>query len=332
MPGYDSYLLPVIVFCSLLASSAAHAHEVRPGYLEITERQTGEYDVYWKVPRSAGMKLDIRPVFPKHFEAVAAVTQQIVGDAFVEQWVTRSDKSLAGQTIHIAGLDKTMTDVLVRIAFLDGGMTTVRLTATSSSYMIPAIPSMWSVAWTYLVLGVEHILFGIDHLLFVLALLLIVDGSWKLIQTITAFTIAHSVTLALATIGWVHVPGPPVEAIIALSIVFVAVETLKKQQGIVGLTQRQPWIVAFSFGLLHGFGFAGALSEVGLPPGDIPMALLTFNIGVEVGQLTFVMAFLLAWQLLKLVPLRWPGWSAKLLPYGIGSIAAFWVIDRIAAF
>jgi len=332
MPGYVSYLFPGIVFCLLLASSASHAHEVRPGYLEITERQTGEYDVYWKVPRSAGMKLNISPVFPEHFEAIAAVSQQIVGDAFIERWSIRSDKSLAGQTIGIAGLDKTMTDVLARVAFLDGGMTTVRLTATSSSYKIPVVPSMWSVAGTYLVLGVEHILFGIDHLLFVLALLLIVDGSWKLIQTITAFTIAHSITLALATVGWVHIPGPPVEAIIALSIVFVAVETLKKQQGVVGLTQRQPWIVAFSFGLLHGFGFAGALSEVGLPAGDIPIALLMFNLGVEIGQLAFVVAFLLAWQLLKLVPIRWPAWSPKLLPYCIGSTAAFWVIDRIAGF
>ena len=331
MKEYLIRLMAVVVVYSLFTNAAALGHEMRPGYLEITERDTGEYDVYWKVPRTAGMKLNISPVFSDHFEPVGPTSRRVLGDAVVEQWSVRSHEPLAGQTIEIAGLEKTMTDVLVRLSLLAGN-TTIRLTAATPSYSIPTQPTVLTIAWTYFVLGVEHILFGIDHLLFVLALLLIVDGSWKLVKTITAFTIAHSITLALATVGLIHVPGPPVEAVIALSIVFVAVEIVKRERGVIGLTQRQPWIVAFSFGLLHGFGFAGALVEIGLPTSDLPMALLTFNIGVEIGQLIFVVAFLLAWRLVRSVPLSWPSWSAKVLPYAIGSIAAFWVIDRVAGF
>jgi hydrogenase/urease accessory protein HupE len=189
-----------------------------------------------------------------------------------------------------------------------------------------------AVAWSYFVLGVEHILGGIDHLLFVLALLLIVRGSRRIIATVTAFTVAHSVTLAAATLGWVHVPGPPVEAIIALSIVFVASEVVHARQGRAGLTEQAPWIVAFSFGLLHGFGFAGALAEVGLPQAAIPLALLTFNVGVEVGQLMFVAAVLA----LRFVGTRFLRGEATWLPvataYGVGAVAAFWTIERVAGF
>ncbi len=156
--------------------------------------------------------------------------------------------------------------------------------------------SGWSVAGTYLSLGVEHILLGIDHLLFVLALLLITRGTWRLVKTVTAFTVAHSITLALATLGFVHVPQAPVEAVIALSIVFVAAEIVRVRNGRDGIAARAPWIVAFTFGLLHGFGFAGALARVGLPEGHIPLALLFFNVGVEVGQLLFIAAVLARWR------------------------------------
>jgi opacity protein-like surface antigen len=188
------------------------------------------------------------------------------------------------------------------------------------------------VAWAYLVLGVEHILGGIDHLLFVLALLLIVRGSLRIVATITAFTLAHSITLVAATLGWIHMPGPPVEAIIALSIVFVAAEVVHGLRGKPALTARSPWVVAFSFGLLHGLGFAGALAEVGLPQKAIPVALLMFNVGVEVGQLVFVAAALLLGVLfVKLVTVR-PAWTTGLVAYGIGSVAAFWTVERVASF
>jgi hydrogenase/urease accessory protein HupE len=182
------------------------------------------------------------------------------------------------------------------------------------------------------VLGVEHILAGIDHLLFVLSLLLIVRGFKRIVATITAFTIAHSLTLAAATLGLVDIPGPPVEAAIALSIVFVASEVVRGSRGKPGLTAHAPWVVAFGFGLLHGFGFAGALAEVGLPQKAIPLALLTFNVGVEIGQLLFVVAMLAAGSVLSRLPLRMPQWGARVAPYAIGTVAMFWVAERVATF
>jgi hydrogenase/urease accessory protein HupE len=182
------------------------------------------------------------------------------------------------------------------------------------------------------VLGVEHILAGIDHLLFVLALLLIVRGSRRIVATITAFTIAHSLTLVAATLGWVHVPGPPVEAIIALSIVFVAAEVVHELRGKEGLTARAPWVVAFSFGLLHGLGFAGALAEVGLPQKAIPVALLTFNVGVELGQLLFVAVVLLLGAVFGRLMAAKPAWTTGAVAYGIGAVAAFWTLERVVSF
>ena len=188
------------------------------------------------------------------------------------------------------------------------------------------------VAWTYLIMGVEHILAGVDHLLFVLALLLIVKGTRRILMTITAFTVAHSITLVAATIGWLHVPGPPVEAIIALSIVFVASEVLQEMRGNQGLTSRAPWIVAFSFGLLHGLGFAGALAEVGLPQVAIPTALLMFNVGVELGQLAFVAVVLALQAMAAPFVAAQRRWIKGATSYGIGAVAAFWTIERVAGF
>ena len=193
-------------------------------------------------------------------------------------------------------------------------------------------PGTAEVAWTYIVLGVEHILGGVDHLLFVLALLLIVRGGRRILVTITAFTVAHSITLVAATLGWVHVPGPPVEAMIALSIVFVAAEIVQGLRGNPGLTARAPWLVAFSFGLLHGFGFAGALAEVGLPQNAIPIALFAFNVGVELGQLIFVGVALVVRAVLTRLPLPRRPWLPYVAPYSIGAIAMFWVVQRVESF
>ena len=244
----------------------------------------------------------------------------------------RRDGGLTGTPITIDGLAGTFTDVLLRLERLDGTEITRRLTPDDPTYVVESNPGLGQVAWTYFVLGVEHILLGIDHLLFVLALLLIVADWKKLVGTITAFTVAHSITLALATLGFVHVPGPPVEAIIALSIVFVASEIIRSQQGEPGLTARWPWIVAFTFGLLHGFGFAGALSEVGLPQQSIPMALLTFNLGVEAGQLMFVAAAVLLYAISRRVSLKPPEWVYRVPAYAIGGIAAFWFVQRTIGF
>ena len=260
----------------------------------------------------------------------------MVNNAFTERWTVKRAGGLTGGTIHIAGLTGTMTDVLVRLERLDGTTQVTRLTPSAPSFIVEAAPRALQVAWTYLVLGVEHILGGIDHLLFVLALLILVKGTGRLIATVTAFTLAHSLTLAGATLGFVHVPGPPVEATIALSIVFVAAEIIHSREGRLGLTEKFPWIVAFTFGLLHGFGFASALNEVGLPQSAIPIALFFFNVGVEVGQLMFIASVFaiiaLARQAGRGMGVKQPTWAWHIPPYAIGSVAMFWVIQRIVAF
>jgi hypothetical protein len=206
------------------------------------------------------------------------------------------------------------------------------LVPSRASFVVPEAASGWDVAVAYLALGVEHILGGVDHLLFVLALLLLVRGFTLLLKTITAFTVAHSLTLALAALGVLNVPGAPVEAVIALSILFLASEIVRTRGGQIGLTARYPWVVAFTFGLLHGLGFAGALAEVGLPQSAIPLALLFFNVGVEVGQLLFVGASLVVVDLIRRPRFTWPAWSWRLPAYGIGSVAAFWCAERVVAF
>jgi len=189
--------------------------------------------------------------------------------------------------------------------------------------------SVTNLAHRYLVLGGEHILFGADHLLFVLGLLLLLQGFWKLLKTVTAFTIAHSITLACAVLGIFPVPGAPIEVLIALSIVFLAREILMAQQGKITLVHDRPWIVAFAFGLIHGFGFAGALGELGLSDADIPLALLFFNLGVEVGQVAFICALLiLHFIFTKYLKRLWPSLQRG-LAYGLGGIASYWFLERI---
>ena len=330
-----SYLATRIVFFCLLVTLApgVFAHEVRPAYLEL--RQTGPetYDALWKVPGlRENLRLGLYVELPAGSTNLTEPRGSMVNNAFTERWTVKRAGGLTGGTIHIAGLSATMTDVLVRLERLDGTTQVTRLTPSAPSFVVEATPGALAVARTYLVLGVEHILGGIDHLLFVLALLILVKGTRRLIATVTAFTIAHSITLAAATLGLVHVPSPPVEAAIALSIVFVAAEIVHGVQGRPGLTARWPWVVAFTFGLLHGFGFAGALSEIGLPQNAIPLALFFFNVGVELGQLLFVGAFAIAAMLVARARIRWPRWTELAPAYAIGGIAIFWVIQRVAAF
>jgi hydrogenase/urease accessory protein HupE len=238
-------------------------------------------------------------------------------------------QNLSAGPIEIAGLNVTILDVLVRVTFADG---------TTVSHMLRPLEPSWTVTkessrvdrWGYIGLGVGHILFGVDHLLFVLGLLLIVRGYGLLFKTITAFTVAHTITLGLAVLGAVHVSPAPVEAVIALSIVFLALELAQHAHGKVGLTYRNPWIVAFAFGLLHGFGFAGTLSRLGIPSKEIPLALLFFNVGVEAGQLAFVAAFLAFVQSPRTLEIRWPSWSPPIPAHTIGSIASFWLVQRCA--
>jgi hydrogenase/urease accessory protein HupE len=322
----------VFVLTLLAAAAPALAHEVRPAYLELTQTDAETFEVLWKVPARGDLRLGLYVRLPAACEVVGEARAMFVGSNYIERSTIRHAAALVGETIAIDGLASTMTDVLVRIERLDGATQVARLLPASPSLVVEASPSPWQVSGTYFVLGVEHILLGIDHLLFVFALLLLVKGWRRVVGTITAFTIAHSVTLALATLGVVHVPGPPVEAIIALSIVFVASEILRARRGRVGLAERWPWTVAFAFGLLHGLGFAGALSEVGLPQQAIPLALLFFNIGVEAGQLLFIAAVASAWAVVRRLPVRVPRAAEVIPPYAIGSVAMFWVIERVAGF
>jgi hydrogenase/urease accessory protein HupE len=318
---------------ALVAPAApAFAHEVRPAYLELRESAAGELDVLWKTPMVGEMRLSLAPVLSGASEELVPLATRRTGSAAVQTWKLRLLEPLRGREVHIDGLSATMTDALLRMEFADGTMWTARLTPKSPGTTIPLRPGGFSVAATYLALGVHHILVGIDHLLFVLALILITRGGWLLVKTVTAFTISHSVTLTLAALGYVHLPPPPVEAIIALSIVFVACEIVRGRQGRPGLTARAPWVVAFSFGLLHGLGFAGALSETGLPDGHIPVALLFFSVGVETGHFLFIGAVLAAVALLRRLIPRVPAWVELVPPYAIGSVAMFWVIQRVLRF
>jgi len=316
-----------------LLPTLGSAHEMRPGYLEIRETETDTYDILWKVPALGdNMRLGLYVRFDDDVKTVTESVAGFTGNAYLRRMQIQRDGGLTGTTITIDGLDTTFTDVLLRLERLDGTQITHRLTPAATSYVVAAEPGQWQVAWTYLVLGVDHILSGVDHLLFVLALLMVVVGWRKLIGTVTAFTVAHSITLALAALGFVSVPGAPVEAIIALSIVFVAAEIIRGRQGNPGLTARLPWIVAFTFGLLHGFGFAGALSNIGLPQSAIPLALFTFNVGVELGQLLFITAVLAIYAMARRIQPIPPKWAWRVPTYAIGGMAAYWMIERVAGF
>lgn len=312
----------------------AAAHEVRPAYLELRQKAHEHYEVLWKVPgRGDEMRLGIYVELPANCKKLGESQAQFANNAYIERWSVDCTGGLVGHSIEIAGLSATVTDVLVRIERADGTTQVVRLDPAKTNFVVEAESGVWEIAGTYFSLGVEHILTGVDHLLFVLALLILVNGVKRLIATVTAFTLAHSLSLAGATLGWVHVPQPPVEACIALSIVFVAAEILRRREG---LTARFPWVIAFTFGLLHGFGFAGALSEVGLPQHAIPVALLFFNLGVEAGQLLFIggvfAAVAAGRYVIQREDLAVPNWAWRIPPYAIGTIATFWVIDRTSLF
>jgi hydrogenase/urease accessory protein HupE len=331
----------LFVLVILLCPPVAAAHEVRPAYLQIRQTGLDTYDILWKVPgRGDNLRLGLYVELPTDCVRLGEPRASFANYAFTERWAVKRAGGLTGATIHIAGLAATMTDVLVRLERLDGTTQVTRLTPSRPSFVVEAEPTRIEVAGTYTRLGVEHILTGADHLLYVLAMLLLVTGWRRVVATMTAFTATHSLTLTAATLGWVHVPQPPVEACIALSIVFVAREIARSREGASGLTERWPWVISFTFGLLHGFGFAGALSEVGLPQAAIPVALLFFNLGVEIGQLLFIAAVvaLLVFGRKAMRRLR-PGAFAYLPsstfarlapPYAIGSVAMFWVIQRIA--
>ena len=317
----------------LLFSSTSVADELRPAYLELKEIKSNLYSVLFKEPIHSNTKERISPQFPQSCQKTSKVNLDLLNKTYLSRWNIKCEDGLVSKEISFRGLKETNTDILLHLEFMNGVSQTILMSSSKPSYEVPAESSSLQVIATYTVLGVEHILEGFDHLLFVFALLLIVKNVRQLIWTITAFTLAHSITLAGATFGYLHLPQQPVEAIIALSILFLAMEVIHQKRGIDGIASRFPWIVAFTFGLLHGFGFAGALAEVGLPQQSVPLALLFFNVGVEIGQLIFVSGVLLiGYTLKKLNQILLLEMGELVAVYIIGSLSSFWLIERIIAF
>ncbi|WP_299598688.1 HupE/UreJ family protein [uncultured Microbulbifer sp.] len=330
-----------LLLVTLLFSSLTFAHELRPASLSVIQSAPEQFEVTWRVPARGDMRLSLYVEFDDQTHERSLPTAQMVGGYYVERWEISHPQALIGSTIAIDGLANTMTDALVRISWLDGREQVIRLLPDRTRLIVEDKDGIVEVAGTYFVLGIEHILLGIDHLLFVLALVVLVSGGRQLVVTITAFTLAHSITLALAVLGVVSVPQAPVEAVIALSIVFIATEILHKLEGRKTLAIRKPWIVAFGFGLLHGLGFAGALSDIGVPEHAIPLSLGLFNVGVEAGQLAFIAGIAALMYLLRRVkPVQlWEirtgttATAASALPvaYLVGGLSAWWLIDRTIA-
>ena len=319
-----------VVLCLLLAVSVASAHEARPAYLEIKETAPGQFSVLWRTPVLAGMRLPIVLRLPDDVKNLREPNVQELADSFVERrWIDAGLNGLAGKRIGFPGLQLTITDVLVRVELLDGRKLTTIVHPSQPWVEVAASQTWMGVAGTYIVQGIRHILFGADHMLFILGLLLIVKDRWMLLKTVTAFTVAHSITLAIATLGYAEVPVPPLNAAIALSILFLGPEIVRSWRGETSFTIRHPWVVAFAFGLLHGFGFASALTSAGLPRAELPIALLSFNVGVEIGQLGFVLLILLLERAFRILEIRWPHWVQAVPGYTVGSLGAFWTVQRV---
>ena len=321
----------LLLFIILLATSTtAYADELRPGYLELTQRSPSVWRMVWKAPIKGGLASNATPALPKSCTVTLASRTRVNG-AILAIFDVKCTGDLAGQKVGLAGLDATFTDALVRIAPLGRPVQAARLTPDAPMAEIALKADRAQVAEAYFKLGIEHILAGFDHLLFVLSLVLLLTGGWQVAKAVTAFTVAHSITLIATSLQILSVPRQPVEICIALSIVFLAVEIVKSRANAPRLSERIPWVIAFAFGLLHGFGFAGALAEIGLPEGEVPVALLTFNLGVEAGQLLIVGAGLALLAMIRQIATARLNQARMAMGYAIGSISAFWLIERVLA-
>jgi len=326
--------IAILVSCFLqailIAPRVAQAHEARPAYLEVKETAPTRFSLLWRTPVMAGTRLPIVLTIPGTRNLKTPEIEEL-SDSFVERrWIDAGPEGLAGKRIEFVGLQLTITDVLVRVEMLDGRSWTSIVHPSQPWIETTAAKTRVEVVGAFVLQGIRHILFGADHLLFVLGLLLIVKNRWMLLKTITAFTVAHSITLAIATLGYANAPTLPLNAAIALSILFLGPEIVKVWRGESSFTIRHPWVVAFAFGLLHGFGFASALTSAGLPSNELPWALLSFNVGVEIGQVGFVILILLLERAFRVLEIRWPRMVEALPGYTVGSLGAFWTIQRVA--
>ncbi len=306
-----------------VAGQVAHAHEVRPAYLEIIATGGDTYAVTFKQPILGDRRLPITPTLPDGCEATGDVTAITEPGSHTERWTVRCPDGLVGTSIGIDGLSRTMIDALVRVELADGDVRTLLLKPGQPEVELAAEPQ--AQVLDYLMLGIEHLLFGFDHVLFVLGLMYFVSGFGALVRTVTSFTVAHSITLALSTLGLVTVSSRPVEATIALSILFLAAEALRNEHR--SVVWQRPWVIAFGFGLLHGFGFAGALADLGLPRDAVAWALLLFNVGVEIGQLILILGMLVVVAMYSRLPAR-PHWVPTVPLLFMGVMAAWWSVER----
>lgn len=324
----------LLALCLYMTSSALYADELRPAYIELNQTSANDWDILWKASAQSPLA-EAQVILPKNCKSSRDPQKRFDQNNVITRFAMRCDGEIFGQSIGLNGLQFSNSDALVRIADLNDVFQTIRLTPNEYSALIQQPQKdtiIANVASAYTILGFEHILEGYDHLLFVLALVLLIPSLRLIIGTITAFTVAHSITLIGTTLGYLSLPSQPVETVIALSIIFLALEVVQAingKNGEVRLSQRYPWLVAFLFGLLHGFGFAGALAEIGLPQNDVPLALLTFNLGVELGQLLIVA---IALALLRIIRHFKPNTIKPIklmLSYAIGSIATYWFIERL---
>jgi len=324
-------LLLLAALAFLLRPGSALAHEARPAYLELKETAPGRFEVLWRTPVLSGMRLPISLGMPEGVRNVKEPSIQELTDSLLERRTIDAGRGgLAGKRIEFPGLQATITDVLVRVELRDGRRWTTIVRPSQPWVEIAAAQGPLQVVGAYVVHGIRHIAFGADHLLFVLGLLLIVKDRWALVKTVTAFTVAHSITLAIATFGYAEAPVLPLNTAIALSIFFLGPEIVRSWRGETSFTIRHPWVVAFVFGLVHGFGFASALTSAGLPRQDLPLALLGFNVGVEIGQIGFVLLVVALERSFRLLQVRWPRWVEALPGYAVGALGAFWTIQRTA--
>jgi hydrogenase/urease accessory protein HupE len=319
----------VVLLIGLGFFSIAYGHESQPGMLDLRQIAESRYEVTWRAPIYYGKPHPAGVALPEHWQDVAEPTQKRLPDSEVfRRIVSVGEAGVEGSVIRFPRLESTITDVFVRLTRLDGTTMTAVARPSKPYAKLRGERGWLRTASDYTALGFYHILAGIDHLLFVLGLLLIVKGRSRLVKTVTAFTVAHSITLAIATLGYASVPILPLNAAVALSILFLGPEIVRSWRGETSLTIRYPWLVAFLFGLLHGFGFASGLATTGMPKAEIPLSLLFFNVGVELGQLVFVFTALALVRAFRVLEIHWPRWAEALPGYAVGSLGAFWTIQR----
>lgn len=317
------------LFC---AATPAGAHEVRPAFLEIDQTGPAAYSVIWKQPTMGDVDIHLVPHLSNGWLEQPPTDQYAAAGFLIRTWKIAGAGAapLDGQSVRIEGLEDTITDVFVRVRLRNNQSLDSMIRPEAPSLRIGFVNGSAMTAAAFVMLGIEHILTGPDHLLFVLGLLLLVRDRWMLLKTVSAFTLAHSLTLAAAAFDLISLPLPLLNALIALSILFLAPEILRARRGGTSLTIRHPWIVAFAFGLLHGMGFAGGLKSLGLAGNALLAPLVLFNVGVEIGQLAFIALVLAMRRSFRLMAISWPKPVALGPTYAIGILGAMWTFQYAA--